>query len=413
MSIESIAGIVRTHGREQSGRARDPLRGSATSRSASSTSGRTSSPTRSRPPASARATAWRSSTRTGPSTSRRRSRCRSSTRSTSRSTGGWRRPRSPRSSTTSTAKVLIVGQDFVPHIEKIEDDTPDRVDDRRHRRPRPLGRLRGVPRRPRRRPIPAREGSGSDVAFQLYTSGTTGLPKGVMLTNDNFFKGVMNVTELVAVHARLGEHRRDADVPHRRVRVLDGRPVPRLPHGPAARRRSGAHPRGHPAVRHHQRVLRARRDPVPAAHAGRRRDGLHARCAPSSTARHRSPTRCSARRWRPSAASSSRCTGSPRRPAPSRNSTPSTTIPSANPKLLRSCGKPYPWVEMRIVDPETGAGRARRRGRRALDAITAEHEGLLGQRGRDPRRDRRGRLVQDRRRRLPRRRTASCSCTTA
>ena len=25
-----------------------------------------------------------------------------------------------------------------------------------------------------------------------------------------------------------------------------------------------------------------------------------------------------------------------------------------NPKLLRSCGKPYPWVEMRIVDPETG-----------------------------------------------------------
>ena len=28
--------------------------------------------------------------------------------------------------------------------------------------------------------------------------------------------------------------------------------------------------------------------------------------------------------------------------------------PVGNPKLLRSCGKPYPWVEMRIVDPETG-----------------------------------------------------------
>jgi long-chain acyl-CoA synthetase len=29
--------------------------------------------------------------------------------------------------------------------------------------------------------------------------------------------------------------------------------------------------------------------------------------------------------------------------------------PIGNPMLLRSCGKPYAWVEMRIVDPETGA----------------------------------------------------------
>ena len=28
--------------------------------------------------------------------------------------------------------------------------------------------------------------------------------------------------------------------------------------------------------------------------------------------------------------------------------------PDERPHLLRSCGKPYPWVELRIVDPETG-----------------------------------------------------------
>ena len=29
--------------------------------------------------------------------------------------------------------------------------------------------------------------------------------------------------------------------------------------------------------------------------------------------------------------------------------------PVNRPELLRSCGRPYPWVEMRLVDPDTGA----------------------------------------------------------
>ena len=55
--------------------------------------------------------------------------------------------------------------------------------------------------------------------------------------------------------------------------------------------------------------------------------------------------------------------------------------PDDRPELLRSCGKPYPWVEVRVVDPETGDDVAGRRGRRAVDALAPEHEGLLEQPG--------------------------------
>ena len=56
--------------------------------------------------------------------------------------------------------------------------------------------------------------------------------------------------------------------------------------------------------------------------------------------------------------------------------------PHDRPELLRSCGKPYPWVEVRVVDAnggdvETGTGR------RTVDArVAPEHGGLLEQPGR-------------------------------
>ena len=87
------------------------------------------------------------------------------------------------------AKVFVVGEDFVPVLEAIQSelttvkkfivvgrDYEDWVSSQSTTDP-------GVDAKP------------GDVAFQLYTSGTTGLPKGVMLTNNNLFSLLGEVTD--------------------------------------------------------------------------------------------------------------------------------------------------------------------------------------------------------------------------
>jgi long-chain acyl-CoA synthetase len=92
------------------------------------------------------------------------------------------------------AEVVIVGGEFAPHIEKVEGDLP---------RVRTIVALEDHPRWIRYEDWvgsqppddPGHQGTGDDIAFQLYTSGTTGLPKGVMLKNDNFFGLVHRTAE--------------------------------------------------------------------------------------------------------------------------------------------------------------------------------------------------------------------------
>lgn len=99
----------------------------------------------------------------------------------------------------SKSKVLIVGPDFIGHVEQIENDlvTVEHI-----------VAIGGHERwtdyedwlADQRTTDPGAEPEPEDVAFQLYTSGTTGLPKGVMLTNANLF----TLTEQVGEQWNLG-----------------------------------------------------------------------------------------------------------------------------------------------------------------------------------------------------------------
>jgi long-chain acyl-CoA synthetase len=93
----------------------------------------------------------------------------------------------------AAAKVLFVGDEFTSHLDKIESELKavERTvllgeADATHES---IESFAGT------QPVtdPGVEGTPQDICLQLYTSGTTGLPKGVMLSNENLFAFIEEV----------------------------------------------------------------------------------------------------------------------------------------------------------------------------------------------------------------------------
>ncbi|CAA9225644.1 MAG: Long-chain-fatty-acid--CoA ligase, partial [uncultured Acidimicrobiales bacterium] len=273
----------------------------------------------------------------------------------------------------------------------------DRHHDRGDRRARPLALLRGLGRRAARR-RPGHELDPGEHRRPALHLGHHRSAQGRDAHERQPLRAPRRRHQPVGLPGRHGEPRGHAAVPHRRLRVGHRRHVHGRPHGPAARRGPGRDPARHPRAPGDPRHLRPGGAAVPAHDARRRRrrpleprddrvrrlthhrqgpdqgDGdvqvrLHPGLRAHRDHRRRHPAR-------------------PRRPRPR--------------------GQPGPAPLLRQADAGRRAPHRRRGGRRparggggrGLDPLPAEHGRLLAQARGDGGQQDRGRLGEDRRRRL-------------
>jgi long-chain acyl-CoA synthetase len=251
------------------------------------------------------------------------------------------------------AKVAIVGPEFVPHLEKIRGQLPTVTS---------VVAIGGhdewadydqwVERS--QDEDPGLQPAADDVAFQLYTSGTTGVPKGVMLTNSNFFSGLEEIA-----------HRTGLNGDSVNLAVM-----PMFHIAGSAWALMGM------ALGSRTVVLREA-DPSGILRAIERFGVTHALFVPAviqfllATPGVESIDFSSLRTIVYGASpitdsvleQAMRTFGCEMIQLYGLTETTGAICqldgvdhdPGNRPHLLRSCGKPYPWIELRIVDPETGA----------------------------------------------------------
>jgi acyl-CoA synthetase (AMP-forming)/AMP-acid ligase II len=168
----------------------------------------------------------------------------------------------------SQSRVLLIGEEFLDHLAQMNLETVKRIV--------VVGRggahvaysdwIEG--HEPIDPEVPCRP---EETCFQLYTSGTTGLPKGVELTHSNLLCA-MHIGARMVDRPRLGLPGRDAPLPHRGERLGDRRVLPGGRERPRSRARSRSRLAVDRAASCHEFALRPRRAPD-SVDPARRREG--------------------------------------------------------------------------------------------------------------------------------------------